>query len=85
MQPATGLHCWHLDASKEMAIAAPPGATHEARLPDRCETARFDSRKTLAARPADNWVAQEAVIGIRVADTLTTGSRQLVEQRLGLF
>ena len=29
MQPATGLHCWHLDASKEMAIAAPPGATHD--------------------------------------------------------
>jgi|SRR6516162_6227609 len=39
------------------ATAAAMARAESGRLPDRSETVKFDSQKTLAAPPADNWVA----------------------------
>ena len=57
----------------------------KAALPDRNGTARPDPQETFLATPADRWVGQKAVIGLRLLDMPMAGSRQLIEQTLRFF
>jgi hypothetical protein len=51
----------------------------------RLGTGRFDPLRPFMTAPEDRRVGQEAVIRARLLITLTTGSRELVEQRLGFL
>ena len=46
---------------------------------------RPDPQDTFLAAPSDRWVGQKAVIGVRLVDMPTAGSRQLIEQPLCFF